>query len=115
MNTFPLARRLIADFSFALIAEYAAGMRYERGWDRKLDLAPADFEAWHGSRLAQAREIAECYRLAFVNLFEEFVARCCCDVRGHLFEDIGSYANAEGGADHLQCKRCGFNFDHIYY
>ncbi len=38
-----------------------------------------------------------------------------CYYMGHSMEDAGSFANGETGQDHMECKRCGFTFDHIYY
>lgn len=38
-----------------------------------------------------------------------------CDLFGHHYEDIGSYANGEGAAEHFACSRCGHSFHHTYY
>lgn len=38
-----------------------------------------------------------------------------CDLFGHHYEDLGSYANEESAAEHFACSRCGDSFHHTYY
>jgi hypothetical protein len=38
-----------------------------------------------------------------------------CKTEGHSYIDTGSYAGPEGAAEQLECRRCGWSFDHIYF
>jgi hypothetical protein len=38
-----------------------------------------------------------------------------CNRKGHIYEDVGSYAGPEGACEHLQCSRCGHSWSHRYF
>ena len=60
-------------------------------------------------RLRFPRLAAACDTAALI------VNAALCDVFGHKFEDVGSYAGPEGAAEHFCCSRCGTSFHHTYF
>jgi hypothetical protein len=77
--------------------------RYEYGMDCHLD-APHDMPStWRQNVVATRR------------VFRGIVRAALCDLFGHHYEDSGSYATPDSGAEHFECSRCHHSFHHIYY
>ena len=49
------------------------------------------------------------------NMISAWLLARYCDEHGHDMRDAGSYANGDTGKDCLECKRCGFYFEHTHY
>jgi hypothetical protein len=113
--TFSNLRSYIAAFHIGQFIEAARMNQYDIGWDIKLDLSPADFEAWEKSRALQAAFVFRCYWIAARETLFEVAACAICDVRGHIMRDAGSYAGPESAADNFECSRCRKHFHHTYY
>ena len=47
--------------------------------------------------------------------YYQLIAATICRWYGHDMEDTGSYAGPESGCEDFTCRRCHWNFTHIYY
>lgn len=52
---------------------------------------------------------------AAIGTVRGFLASRKCRKEGHRWEDAGSYAGPDSGAEHFACARCGDSFHHTYY